>query len=77
MANVPYWTYQRLTSLTELQLEQLGRKAVAMTGHQGKEMLHNWAIGIFMSWSTVTEGFATAADSERLYALAMAVGVTD
>lgn len=67
-------SYEELTRATEHQLLALAARASGMTGAPGREMLRQWAFGIFICWSNATTEMHSSEDFEYIYQLATRVG---
>lgn len=63
------WSYKSITKSAEAQIRRLMDQSQAATDGFERHLRHDWAYGVFLGWKSLTAGWTTDGDVERLEAL--------
>lgn len=60
------WSYRQITEKAEPQIKKLMARADSATDYEEKRLYRQWAYGVFLGWSSLTDGWIQDGDLERL-----------
>lgn len=63
------WSYRQVTAAAETEIRQLVEQSTAKDPAE-RQLVRQWAYGVFLGWSSLTTGWQEVGDNERLKALA-------